>query len=254
MNDFETLLVTPCRKCTYRGEYLDQEGNPHLGIAFILKKNQLSIKRNNSRFCISISTAAGKKEVTITSDADALFSCFWSVLTDVLRFESLFDGCFFPVVALSIDDDKDYANIVKPRMLAYYESKERYSILRLYLSDPEYRKRFYAWKRYEKKADIIEPVYLYAAYTNGLTVDHRMALLLQIFEPIALIENESSALSLARQPYLIYSRRCPSCGITLKRQVKNKELHFEDELNAIIRKYGTIIFDGDSKRRILKKL
>ena len=68
---------------------------------------------------------------------------------------------------------------------------------------------YFAWKRYEKKADIVLPVYLYAAYTNGLTVDHRMALLLQIFEPIALMEEQSGALTLSRPPFKTYSNVCP---------------------------------------------
>ena len=97
------------------------------------------------------------------------------------------------------------------------------------------------------------PVYLYAAYTNGLTVDHRMAQLLQIFEPIAHMEAQSGALTLSHPTLITYSNVCPRCGKTLTRRVKNKGLHFEDELRAVMKKYGSVIFSGDTKSRILKK-
>lgn len=252
MDEFALLKSAPCTKCEYEGVYKDRQGNPSLNLSFLMKENQLSIRRDHHSFSISVSTGACQKSVTITSETAPPFSVFWSILTDVLRFESLFDGCFFPIAELRADG-RNVADIVRPYILAFYESEERYTAFQLQFSDREYRNLFHAYRRYEKASIIIHPVFLYATYTNGLTVDLRIALLLQVFEPIALKEAENGQIALPKPPFVSYSRRCPQCGKTLTRQQKSPGLRFEDELKAIVDKYGTSIFAGDSKSRILKK-
>ena len=212
----------------------------------------MSIRRNNTRFLANVSLKHGLKEIAVTCATESSFLTFWSIIVDLLRFESLFDGCFYPIVSLYVDN-KDYSDDVKSEILAYYLSNQRNGFINHSFSNTQYRKLFYSWKRYEKALDITNPVFLYSFYTNGLTVDVRLALLLQVFEPISIQENMQGELSLNCSPYITHSARCPNCGTTDSKSIKNKQLHFEDELRAILHKYGTTIFEGDDTNRLLKK-
>lgn len=241
-----------CYKCEYLGEYRDKNGNPSLYSAFVDKENHLSIMRNKNRYSVTVTTRANKKRVIISCGSQTSLEFFWSILMDILRFENLFDGCFFPVVNF-LADDIEYTDQIKGDMLSYCESNLHFFSLPIFYPDKEYRKLFYAWLRYEKKVDIIHPVFLYSTYTNVMTVDLRLAMLLEVFESLAEIEHSKNSLVLKCNPTITHTAKCPTCGTIVTKTSRNKQLYFSDILEAIVNKYGKTIFKGESRKRIINK-
>ena len=86
-----------------------------------------------------------------------------------------------------------------------------------------------------------------------MPVDLKMALLLEVFEPIANTLAEKGEIVLKKNPYKTVSAVCTNCGKTVSKQIRNKELSLSDRLKELMKVYGKKIFVGDSNAKIIKK-
>ena len=94
---------------------------------------------------------------------------------------------------------------------------------------------------------------MYATYLEGMPVDIRMALLLETFEPIEEDLYNRGIITLVKPPTKTFTNKCKHCNKTVSRTVPNKELEFKDKLKPLLKKYGKVIFKGDSKTKLISK-
>lgn len=244
-----------CYKCRYLGEYDDKKDDEKRYMPIMLmrcRENYISLKRNNINYKIKVVLTANRKKVEIVSESLSTINAMLSIIHEILRFENLFEGLFFPLVSFMADGN-DYTNEVQKRQLDYYKSQKRHAYIPIALDNQKYRKIYRNWLKEEKKNKIIHPVFLYSVYLEGMPVDIRMALLLETFEPIAEDLNNRGIITLIKPPTKTYTNRCKQCGCSVSRTVRNRELEFKDKLQPIIKKYGKIIFKGEAKTKLIAK-
>ena len=244
-----------CYKCTYIGEY-DNKADSSKKFMFSMlmryRQNIVSLKRNNITYNIKVTLTANRKKIQVTSISASTIGAMVQIICEILRFENLFEGLFFPVMSFVVDAE-DYTESLRNILLAYYNSQKNYMYIPIDIDDHRYKKLFTKWTRIERKNKIIHPVFLYSTYLDGMPVDIRMAMLLEIFEPIAEDLHNRGIIALVKPPTKTYTNRCRRCGSTVSRMVPNKELEFKDKLRPLLKKYGSIIFKGDSKAKLISK-
>ena len=244
-----------CYKCSYLGEYDDKTDYKKLYMLKMRMRNRenvIFLKRNNIKYKIKVVLKANSKKVEIMSESLSTINAMLSIIHSILRFENLFEGLFFPLVSFTADE-RDYTEEVQKKQLDYYMSQKRYAYIPIMMGDQKYRKLYRNWIKKEKKNKIIHPVFLYSVYLEGMPVDIRMALLLETFEPIAEDLHNKGIITLIKPPTKTYTNRCKQCGSSVSRTVPNKELAFKDKLIPLLKKYGKIIFRGDTKYRLIAK-
>ncbi len=244
-----------CHKCSYLGEYDDNTDDKKQYMLTMLmrcRENCISLKRNNVTYKIRIVLTANCKKVEIEASSVSTIDMTLRIIHEILRFENLFEGLFFPLISF-IADGMDYTTEVEQKQLGYYKSQKRYTYIPIDMDDREYEKLFRNWLKIEKKNKIIHPVFLYSVYLEGMPVDIRMALLLETFEPIAVDLYDRGIITLVKPPTKTYTNRCKQCGSSVSRTVPNKELEFKDKLQPLLKKYGKNIFKGDAKAKLIAK-
>ena len=244
-----------CHQCIYLGEYDDKTDDKKCYMRTMLmrcRENCISLKRNNVTYKIRIVLTANRKKIEIEASPISSIDAMLNIVHEILRFENLFEGMFFPLVFFTADGE-NYTDKVQRKQLNYYQSQKRYAYIPINMDDREYRKLFRAWLKEEKKNRIIHPVFLYSVYLEGMPVDIRMALLLETFEPIAEDLHNRGIITLIKPPTKTFTNRCKHCGRTVSRTVPNKELEFKDKLQPILKKYGKIIFKDDSRTKLIAK-
>lgn len=241
-----------CNQCVAEGEYLDDFEKIPFGMLGLERKNHIKLKRQKINYSINIKLLCNRKSISISSDKQTSLDAFYAILMEIMRFENLYEGCFFPLVSLKIDGE-EFIKKIENYNLEYYKSTRKYAWIPINLTDREYKTLFLKFKSIIEKNYFIHQVYLYSTYLNGMTADLRMAIFLQVFEPIANELAERGEIQLKAKPYKIFSNNCPSCGQKVTRKVSNKEIFFADRLYAIILKYGKEVFEGDSKSKIVQK-
>jgi hypothetical protein len=195
---------------------------------------------------------ANRKKIEVLSEPHSTIDAMSSIIHEILRFENLFEGLFFPLVSF-MADETDYTKEIRQKQLDYYKSQKQYAYIPIAFEDQQYRKLYMKWLRVEKKNKIIHPVFLYSAYLEGMPVDIRMALLLETFEPIAQDLNNRGIITLVKPPTRTFTNRCKYCGKPVSRTVRNRELEFKDKLQPLIKKYGKTIFKGDAKTKLIAR-
>lgn len=244
-----------CHKCIYLGEYDDKTDDKKRYMLAMLtrcRENCISLKRNNIKYKIKIVLTANRKKVEILSESPSTIDAMSSIIHEILRFENLFEGLFFPLVSFTADET-NYTREIQQKQLDYYQSQKQYAYIPIAFEDQQYRKLYMKWLRVEKKNKIIHPVFLYSAYLEGMPVDIRMALLLETFEPIAQDLNNRGIITLVKLPTRTFTNRCKYCGKPVSRTVRNRELEFKDKLQPLIKKYGKTIFKGDAKTKLITR-
>lgn len=244
-----------CHKCSYLGEYDDKTDDKRRYMLTMLmrcRENCISLKRNNIKYKIKVALNANCKKIEITSESLSTINTMLGIIHEILRFENLFEGLFFPLVSFTADE-KDYTVEVQKKQLDYYKSQKRYAYIPIEMGDQKYRKIYRNWIKEEKKNKIIHPVFLYSVYLEGMPVDLRMALLLETFEPIAEDLHNRGIITLIKPPTKTYTNKCKKCGSSVSRIVPNRELEFKDKLKPLLKKYGKIIFKGDAKTKLIAK-
>lgn len=249
------LEKTLCKECRFIGEYDDVKDRKKEYIISMLgwfRENSIIITRKSITYTIDIRTMVNKKEIKIVSDKKCSIMEMYYHTMEILRFENLFDGIFFNVKSF-VADDIEYVEYIREVQLSYYTSEKRYLNFPLEFTNREYKKYYNKWLKIEKKNKIIHPVFLFSTYLNGMTTDLRMALLLEIFEPIAEALHERGDIVLVKPPYKEFSNKCKKCGSTVSRKVPNKELTFADKIKPLIKKYGKEIFVKENTKNLVSK-
>lgn len=244
-----------CQQCIYLGEYDDKADEKKRYLFTMLKyyrENCITLKKKRITYKIKIILTANRKKIIIESSPVSTVDAMIHIIHEIIRFENLFEGMFFPLISFTVDGE-DYTEILQRKQLNYFQSQKRYTFIPIDMDDREYQKLFKIWLKVEKRNKIIHPVFLYSVYLNGMPVDMRMALLLETFEPIAADLHNRGIITLVKPPKKTYTNRCKNCGRVVTRTVPNKELTFKDKLKPILRRYGRIIFKGDSKTKLIAK-
>ena len=251
----EWMDSVKCYKCTYLGEYndkADDEKQYMLNMLMRYRENCISLKRDNVTYSIKVILTANRKKIEIISTSVSTIGAMLRIIHEILRFENLFEGLFFPLVSF-VADENDYTKKVQKKQLGYYNSQKRYLYIPIDMDDRKYKQLYRKWLKVEKKNKIIHPVFLYSVYLDGMPVDIRMALLLETFEPIAEDLHNRGIITLSKSPTKTYSNTCKQCGGRVLRTVPNKELEFKDKLKPLLKEYGSIIFKGEKKTKLISK-
>lgn len=251
-NDIDIIL---CRKCKYVGEYSaisEVEKKSIFSMLGRYRKNNIKIRRNRNIYDVTITLTAYRKVIEIDAIQNATISEFYDIVMEVLRFENLFEGLFYSIKSF-VADGMEYVDNIRNIQLAYYESRKIYTYFHMDFSDAEYKRLFHRWLKIEKQIKIVHPVFLVSTYLEGMPVDVRMAMLLEIFEPVAEALHDKGKISLVKQPYITYKNTCKKCGALVSRKCPNKELYFADKLKPLLKQYGKDIFADDNKSKLITK-
>lgn len=244
-----------CHRCCYLGEYDDKTDDKKRYMPTMLmryRENSISLKRKNIKYKIKVVLTANRKKIEVLSEPHSTIDAMSSIIHEILRFENLFEGLFFPLVSF-MADETDYTKEIQQKQLDYYKSQKQYAYIPIIFENQQYRKLYMKWLKVEKKNKIIHPVFLYSAYLEGMPVDVRMALLLETFEPIAEDLHNRGIITLVKPPTITFTNRCKNCGSSVSRTLPNKMLEFKDKLQPLIKKYGKIIFKGDAKTKLIAR-
>ena len=238
--------------CKVTGVYIDDNGTFPLSMLNLHRENELSLKRKKVNYNINITVAGNTKTISINTNYNTSIYNIYMILGEILRFENLFEGCFFNITSFKLNE-KEYLNTIDKYILSYFKSNKTYTRFNFSYSNNEYRRLYFKWKKLEKNLNIIHPVFLFSTFIKGMTADVNMAQLLQVFEPIAEKLHHEGKIVLTKQPFITFSEKCPSCGTLVSKSVPNKSLYFSDKLKPVMDRYGKDIFKGDSNKKIIEK-
>lgn len=243
----ETLFEKKyCRELKYIGQY-ETEGLLSYNI-----QREWTLQRSKIKYSIEILTIMNRKNVTIKASVPVNFSKAHELLCKILRYECLFDGCFFKIQKYEIDNS-DITAEMRKGMLSYYEGEKVYTKLSQPMNDNIYKRGFCAWERFNKKLLNMNQMFYYIGFSNGMTVDLRVALFAEIFEPLSeYLESLRKVEINSSQPPRPRSAECPECGARFTIPVHSKP-SFRDKIESIIRVYGIEIFDGDDVQEVIKR-
>lgn len=243
--DFESLLQTTCTNCVFSCQSCGTFTAKSIA-ALSYRENKLITTKATIRYQAEIITAFNQKEVKITSSAATLFENMLSLFMNLMRFENLFDGCFLKPISCVIDG-QEYISILGKKLLAYVTSTEKYVTIPLNLSNGEYRHLYFRWLKYEHTFLVPHALFLSSTYVSGTTVDVRMALLLETFEPLSEHLKKLGKIKIGCHKQVHY---CPIC----KSNISKKQIPtLEERLTSVIKYYGKAIFQGESKKQLIRK-
>lgn len=215
-------------------------------------KREWSLQRNNINYEIEIITALNQKAITMKSSKPVKFIKMFELLSNILKYECLYDGRFFSLEKLEIDGyDKTAA--VEPYMLSYYNGERSYSMLSQPMNDTIYKRGFCAWERYNKRLLNVNQMFYYIGFSEGITADLRLALFSEIFEPLSeFLSKENRIQIINSKPTFEKNEKCPACGNAYK-VTKPSSPSFNDQIASVVQVYGFDIFAGDDITTIIKK-
>lgn len=207
------------------------------------RENTFCIVRNRVTFTIAIVVDLGEKVISISSSEPVEFDVIYKYCIEIMKFENLFEGRFYPIDSVEIDGEIK-TDEVKMSFLGYLKGTETTCYLSLNLDNKAYKHFFVSFEKYLPKIYLQYQVYLFALFLEGVTADVRMAQLIEVFEPITdrLIRDKKIVVKRAENVTI-----CKVCG----RQTKKKGKYtLRNRVLAIMGKYGKDIFEGDSKAKI----
>ena len=240
------LQEVHCSEIKYYGLY-----NTKIILNYNLQR-KWSTQRRNIKYIIEITTINNRKTIDIKLSSPEKFNEVFELLCEILRYENLFDGRFFPLDKIEVDG-ADKRSEVDEIMLSYYSGIKWYTRLNQPMTDYVYKKGFYAWEKYNKKVIYINQMFYYLGFCRDFTSDLRLALFSEIYEPLSeLLANENKIQLIQSNPFREKNVQCELCGGKFKVQILN-DFSFRDRIEGVIREYGNIIFDGDDVDVILKK-
>ena len=240
------LEKSQCREIKYSGLYDIKSLLPYN------IKREWSLQRNNINYEIEIITALNQKAITIKAYKQVRFIKMFELLSNILKYECLYDGRFFSLKKLEIEGEDKTAD-VEPYVLSYYNGKRSYSMLSQPMSDTIYKRGFCAWERYNKRLLNVNQMFYYIGFSEGITADLRLALFSEIFEPLSeFLSKENRIQIINSKPTLERNEKCPACGNAYK-VTKPSSPSFNDEIASVVQVYGLDIFAGDDIATIIKK-
>lgn len=150
-----------CHRCDYLGEYDDTRDDKKEYILAMLpwyRENVVILKRKNIRYTIRVVLTANRKRIEIASESSSTVSEILQIVHEILRFENLFEGLFFSLVSLNVNE-MDYTEEVRRKQLEYYSSQKRYTYIPIDMDNNSYGGLYRRWLKEEKKNKIIHPVF-----------------------------------------------------------------------------------------------
>lgn len=241
-----------CKECIAIGEYISDDSTQVIKLLGCNRINEFKIKKSGICYSVEVKQMFNRKIVKIIADRTTYLHNIYMLLMDVLRFENLYDGIFFMFTSFKVDGEESIEKY-KHLFLNYMHSKKQYCMLPINYDDKTYKTMFLRWQKVIKKSFFRHQAFLNSLFVNDLTVDVRMALILEIFESIANEKAEEGIIALKAQPYIIYKNKCKKCGTEVCKKVQNKKVYLYDKLYAVVKEYGKDIFYGESKAKIARK-
>lgn len=114
----------------------------------------------------------------------------FQILTYLLKFENLREGVFLNLRQVEFNGN-DCTSVFQKNFIQYYFRNSGplngYSPLIWHLTNQEYAEAFSEYYIYLKEYYLQNEIYLYSAFSYGMPIDLRLALLLEIFEPMSKI-------------------------------------------------------------------
>ncbi len=215
-------------------------------------KREWSLQRNNIKYEIEVITALNQKAIAMKASKPVKFIKMFELLSNILKYECLYDGRFFSLEKLEIDGN-DKTAAVEPYMLSYYNGKRSYSMLSQPINDTIYKRGFCAWERYNKRLLNVNQMFYYIGFSEGITADLRLALFSEIFEPLSEFLSQENRIQLINsKPTLERNEKCPMCENAYK-VTKPSPPSFNDKIASVVKVYGFDIFAGDEIATIIKK-
>lgn len=121
------------------------------------------------------------------------------------------------------------------------------------MNDTIYKRGFCAWERYNKCLLNVNQMFYYIGFSKGITVDLRLALFSEIFEPLSEFLSKENRIQLINsKPTFERNEKCPVYGNAYK-VTKSSPPSFNDEIESVVQVYGFDIFVGDDMATIIKK-
>lgn len=220
--------------------------------AFNLKRCWKHV-RNETTYTIDVLTIGNKKEVYIKLSRQENFSNVFKLFCEIIKYECLFDGCFFKVNKFLIDGI-DYYDQIEKTILRYFNSDKKYIRLSQPINDTEYKSGFLEWEKYNKKAFNINQMYFYIGYEKDLTADMKIALFSEVFEPLSNYLNKAYNMPIINQDsYRDVIEHCPECNKDYVKKIKRK-ITLKDRIESVIQMYGNVIFDADDTNAMVSKI
>lgn len=251
MPEIDTKNLIGCQ-LTWKGKF-DLENSFISEIASTNRTHNFSLQLNTIKVQVSLTALVNTKEIVLISEEKTRYCELCELLFEFLRYENLFDGRFFYAQKIYFDN-LDLTPTISQEWLSYYSSTISYTYINFnYNSDTEYKNLFLKWKHIHHDLTVTHQMFLYSCFSTEFTPDVKLALLLQTFEPISDRLYHKGDIKLTKQPYVTKSAICNNCQEKIVVNIRNRELHFGDRLQAIVGKYGTGIFDCDNTALLIDK-
>lgn len=222
-----TLKKRFCTELKYTGFYDDKVLLP-----YNINRNW-KLQRSKINYDIEIQTIINQKSITVKLSEPVPFENVHVILCKILRYECLFDGRFFKMEKYEIDGT-DITTEMRENMLSYYDGKRGYTIFSQPANDMTYKRGFCAWERYNKKALQMDQMFYYIGFNDGLTVDLRLALFSEIFEPLSEYLEALQKIQInCSHPPRQRNAECPQCGCKYKISIPSAA-SFKDKIDSVI--------------------
>ena len=232
-----------CSSCIFTCEFRGLSKNDVPPLYF--KERRFSVNVLGDEYEINTSVKWTIKKITITAKNRTAFSHIYSAALNLMRLDSFLEGKFFSWKSCKIDGN-EYIEEIRDKILPYLESNISYSMLSIDIDDEQYSRLYSNWAICYNRNINLNQLFLYAAFTRGMTSDVRMALMLQIFEPLeSNLFHEGKINREITEQSETYT--CPCCGHVFN------QLTLEERLRTLIINYGQNIFKGDNTEMVIKR-
>lgn len=215
----DEIFNIECCNVTFKGTFLG-------GTKYVVwEECTFSFKDKNILYNIDVKNIGNKKEITIVTDKQVIFSEMFHNLISVITFENLFDGVFYKMTSCLINNEKEISSNLKGKMLSFHSSTIQLNHIAFEVSNTVYANYYKLWRVLINKIGITHNMFLYAFYSTELPADIKISLVLQSFEPLSEVLEKQRLIHI--------------------RLYQHKEKTFRNRLNAIINKYGKNIFKSE---------
>ena len=211
------------------------------------EKSCFSFKRDHIIYTVEITVKKDLKKINIQADTPTTFEKMYFYLGDVRRYEYLMDGAFYCMKKCEMNS-VDITSILINVELSYFSSEKFKRKIPLELTDKEYKHYFLKWLTLQSSLGIINQVALFANCVNGITADIRIAMLAECFEALGKRLEKENKIEVIPEQNTIRKIRCRECQKENELSIRGKKT-YAGYMNAIIEKYGRVIFSSEYRRR-----
>lgn len=209
--------------------------------------SNIKFKKEGIQIHIEVSLSIFIKRIIVRCNVPTTFEKIFNYFGSVRRYEYLFDGTFYQTESSCIDG-VDITEIIKKYEVGYFRYSRTSYRIQLELTDKDYTRGFRQWLVLEKQLGIINQMMLYANNIPDLTADLRLAMMSEVYEPLAKYLEKKKIINIQREPAITRKVECNNCQNTVAIKISGKKT-FSSCLLAILDKYGKPIFKTEFRRR-----